>query len=745
MLVDRDRLADFQQLCERERCPVAVLGEVSDEAHLLVEDSQFDNAVVDIPLSVLLGKPPRMHRNGRTSRQRGADIDLADIEIDEAVNRLLALPTVADKGFLITIGDRSVGGLVARDQMVGPWQTPVADVAVTHTDFSHVYGEAMAMGERTPVALIDSPAAARLAVSEAITNLLAADVGDLGDIKLSANWMAACGDEIEDGRLFEAVRTVGMEFCPALGISIPVGKDSLSMRTRWQSDEQPMGVTSPVSLIISAFAPVADVRRTLTPQLDVKQAATLLLVDLSQGRNRLGGSALAQVFNQVGNESADCEDPQWLKQFAGFIIQARREGLLLAYHDRSDGGLFVTLAEMAFAARTGLDIDLKPLTRDGAIPGLLAQLFSEEPGAVLQVADRHLPRIHELAKIWGLEALLTPLGAIRNDGLLRFHRGPAPVFERPLVELLQRWSSTSYQIRKLRDNPRTAQAEFDRLADVGDPGLTPELTFKLESTRPNNGLGPRVAIVREQGVNGHREMAAAFHAAGFTAVDLHMSDIIAGRVDLQEFRGLVACGGFSFGDVLGAGRGWANTILHNGRARTAFEQFFARADTFALGVCNGCQMMAQLRDLIPGAEKWPDFVTNQSEQFEARLSMVRVEQSASIFLTDMAGSHLPVVVSHGEGQVSIDSAGVEQLADQQQIALRYVDNYGKVTESYPANPNGSTDGVTGLTTTDGRVTIMMPHPERVFRGSQFSWNPQEWGDESPWMTMFNNAYRWCTR
>ncbi|RLA16283.1 MAG: phosphoribosylformylglycinamidine synthase, partial [Gammaproteobacteria bacterium] len=742
MLVDVDRLQEFSDLCARERCPFAVLGEVTDDLQLLVEDSQFDNAVIDMPMPVLLGKPPRLHRTGISAAQVNPAIDLAAITVDEAVDRVLALPTVADKSFLITIGDRSVGGLVARDQMVGPWQTPVADVAVTHTDFEHFHGEAMAMGERSPVALIDSTAAARLAVTEAVCNLLAADIAELSDIKLSANWMAACGDELEDGRLFEAVRTVGMEFCPALGLSIPVGKDSLSMRTGWQDEEQPKSVTSPVSLVISAFAPVVDVRRTLTPMLDTEQAATLLLIDLSAGRNRLGGSALAQVFNQVGDQPADCDDPELLKQFAGFIIQARREGLLLAYHDRSDGGLLVTLAEMAFAARTGLDIDMKSLTRDGAEETLLAQLFCEEPGAVIQVAAVNLERINELAQTWEIQTLLTSLGGVTDDGVFTIRRGPVPVVERPLIELLQRWSSTSYQIRKLRDNPESAEAEFRRLKDKYDPGLTPELTFGLESHTSRDTAGPRVAIVREQGVNGHREMAAAFHAAGFTAVDVHMSDIIAGRVDLQSFRGLVACGGFSFGDVLGAGRGWANTILHNQQARAAFEQFFSRPDTFALGVCNGCQMMAQLRELIPGAESWPAFQRNQSEQFEARLSLVRVEESPSIFLTGMAGSHLPVVVSHGEGQVAISADQAEQLTDQQQVALRYVDNYGKVTERYPANPNGSTGGITSLTTEDGRFTIMMPHPERVFRGSQLSWSPSAWGDASPWMTMFNNAYRW---
>lgn len=745
MLVDADRLEAFSELCRRERCPFAVLGELTDDPHLLVEDEHFGNAIVDMPLPVLLGKPPRLQRTGVTAQLAHPGLDLSGITPDEAVNRVLALPTVADKGFLITIGDRSVGGLVARDQMVGPWQVPVADAAVTHADFEHFHGEAMAMGERAPVALIDSPAAARLAVTEAVTNLLAADIDQLSDIKLSANWMAACGDEQEDGQLYAAVRTVGMEFCPALGLSIPVGKDSLSMRTGWQEAGESKTVTSPVSLVISGFAPVTDVRKTLTPLLTSDLGATLLLVDLSAGRNRLGGSALAQVYNQLGDESADCDDPEQLKRFAGFIIEARREGLLQAYHDRSDGGLLITLAEMAFASRLGLDIDIKPLTRDGSVEPLLALLFNEEPGAVIQVADNDIDRMNELAARWRLAEMVTPIGRVSDTSSFTIRRGPVPFIERSLTDLLQRWSSTSHEIRKLRDNPDSANAEYNQLADVTDPGLTPELTFKLEPAAENIGGGPAVAIVREQGVNGHREMAAAFHAAGFTAVDVHMSDIIAGRADLQEFTGLVACGGFSFGDVLGAGRGWANTILHNAQAREAFAAFFARPDTFALGVCNGCQMMAQLRELIPGAEPWPSFVTNVSEQFEARLSMVRVEKSASIFLTGMAGSHLPVVVSHGEGRVAVSGDVAEGLAAHHQVALSYVDNYGQVTESYPANPNGSSAGITGLTTEDGRFTIMMPHPERVYRGSQFSWKPNDWGDHSPWMTMFRNAYRWCKK
>ena len=747
MLIDTDRLDDFAALCERERCPFALLGEVTDEPHLLVEDDHFNNAVVDMPMPVLLGKPPKLKRVGQTPTDTPQPLDFSSVDIDSAVNRLLALPTIADKSFLITIGDRSVGGLVARDQMVGPWQTPVADVAVTSADFHHFHGEAMAMGERSPVALTDSPAAARLAVTEAITNVLAADVQKLGDIKLSANWMAACGDETEDAKLFQAVRTVGMEFCPALGISIPVGKDSLSMASRWQQDGESKAVVSPVSLVISAFTPVNDVRRTLTPELNREVAATLLLVDLSNGQNRLGGSALAQVFNQSGGHSADCDDPALLANFAGFIIQARQQQLLLAYHDRSDGGLFTTLVEMAFAARCGLDIDIKALNRDNQLQSQLALLFAEEPGAVIQVADDQLVLVKALAEKWGLGPLLTPLGVVSSAAEVTIRRGPVPLLQRSLMDLHQRWSSTSYQIRKLRDNPVLASQEFDRLADAKDPGLTPELTFSLESPHlfqaKSAGPKPRVAILREQGVNGHREMAAAFNAAGFAAIDLHMSDIIAGRVDLHSFRGLVACGGFSFGDVLGAGRGWANTILHNPTARAAFETFFQRADSFALGVCNGCQMMAQLRELIPGAQHWPNFVTNNSEQFEARLSLVRIEQSPSLFLTGMAGSLLPVVVSHGEGRAGFDADQAQQSLAAGQVAMSYVDNYGQVTENYPANPNGSPAGITGLTTENGRFTIMMPHPERVYRGTQLSWKPPQWGDQSPWMTMFLNARRWC--
>ena len=749
MLVDADRLDDFAQLCDRERCPFAVLGEVTDEPRLQVYDRQFGNNTVDMPLPVLLGKPPRMERSAIFPVDGGDKLALESIDIDDAVNRLLALPTIADKSFLITIGDRSVGGLVARDQMVGPWQVPVADVAVTHADFDHHHGEAMAMGERTPVALIDSPAAARLAVTEAVTNLLAADINDLGEVKLSANWMAACGDPLEDGKLYQAVRTVGLEFCPALGLSIPVGKDSLSMATRWQQKGVDKRVQAPVSLIISAFAPVTDVRNTLTPLLDTDTPATLGLIDLSVGRNRLGGSCLAQVYNQIGDEPADCDDPEQLKRFAGLIIEARRAGLLRSYHDRSDGGLFITLAEMAFASRCGLEIDLKPLTPAAGHEALLGVLFSEEPGAVVQVAESDADHFYRLLEKWHLSDCFAKIGSVKKEPVLAFLRGPVPVLERSLTELHQRWAETSHQIRRLRDNPLLATEEFERLADDNDPGLLPELTFKLETPlaatsgqKPSDR--PRIAILREQGVNGHREMAAAFDAAGFDAVDLHMSDIIAGRVDLTGFRGLAACGGFSFGDVLGAGRGWASTILHNERASDTFRSFFQRPDTFALGVCNGCQMMSQLRELIPGAENWPDFVRNQSQQFEARLSLVRVEQSPSIFFTGMAGSLLPVVVSHGEGRVAADGAGLDSLNSARQVALSFADGYGQVAQRYPANPNGSPGGATAVTTGDGRFTIMMPHPERVFRGSQLSWKPPQWGDASPWMTMFNNAYRWCT-
>ncbi|MDX8410886.1 MAG: phosphoribosylformylglycinamidine synthase [Mariprofundaceae bacterium] len=728
----------FERLCRRERCPFAIVGRATDDGILVVYDEAFGNKSVDMPLSVLLGKPPKMTREAAHEPARLTPLDTSAINIREAAYRVLRLPAVADKSFLITIGDRSVGGMVARDQMVGPWQTPVADVAVTCRDFDGWAGEAMSMGERTPVALIDAAASGRMAVGEALTNIAAASIERIGDVKLSANWMAACGHAGEDARLFDAVQAVAMELCPALGISIPVGKDSLSMKTTWRDGEAEKEVTSPLSLIISAFAPVMDVRQTLTPELRSDGGETdLLLIDLGGGRNRLAGSALAQVYGNTGEVAPDVDDPDRLKHFFAVIQQLNRQGLILAYHDRSDGGLFAAVCEMAFSCRTGVNVRL-----DGLGDDALASLFAEELGAVIQIRRSERECVLALLADHGLAQSGHVIGSLRRDRRVVFTCGEKAVLDESLHDLLRSWSETSYRIAALRDHPDCAGEAFDKLADTHDPGLSAELSFDpdedicapfVHSSRP------RVAVLREQGVNGQMEMAAAFDRAGFACVDVHMSDIIDGRTSLADFQGLAACGGFSFGDVLGAGEGWAKSILFNARARDEFESFFVRPDSFALGVCNGCQMMANLRDIIPGAQEWPHFVRNRSEQFEARLVMVEVAESPSIFLGEMAGSRLPVVVSHGEGRAEFKSA--EQMYGAH-VAMRYVDAEGASTMSYPDNPNGSPGGVTALTTADGRFTIMMPHPERVFRTVQFSWHPHGWGESSPWLRMFCNARKW---
>jgi phosphoribosylformylglycinamidine synthase len=739
LALDPARLAMFEALCERERCPFAVVGKTTAQERLVVEDPRFDNHPVDMDLGVLLGKPPKMLRDVKRASAKLRVFDAKPIKIADALRRVLRFPAVAGKSFLITIGDRTVGGLTARDQMVGPWQVPVADVAVTSFGFDTNVGEAMAMGERTPIAVIDGPASGRMAVGEALTNIAAARIGPIERVKLSANWMAATGRLGEDAALFDTVHAVGMDFCPALGVSIPVGKDSLSMRTSWQENGRSKEVTAPLSLIVSAFAAVEDVRDTVTPELRLDAGDTrLLLVDLGRGRNRLGGSALAQVYCQTGDRAPDIEDPQRLRAFFGAIQALIAEGALLAYHDRSDGGLIVTLAEMMFASHVGLDI---------AIDGMgdpVAALFNEELGAVVQVRAGFAPLVQGAFEDVGLGDSVHDIGTIARDGFLRISRGGQEVLAVSGVELLRDWSSTSHAIARLRDNPACADQEFAAIDDAGDPGLHAMLTFDpQELPAISKQLRPRVAILREQGVNGQIEMAAAFDRAGFEAVDVHMSDIIAGRVSLDGFRGFAACGGFSYGDVLGAGEGWAKSILFNARAREQFEAFFHRGDTFALGVCNGCQMMSNLRELVPGATHWPHFVRNASEQFEARLVMVEVTPSPSLFFDDMVGSRIPIVVSHGEGRAEFASAAAREKA-KRYTALRFVDNRGAATERYPANPNGSPDGLTGLTNADGRFTIVMPHPERVFRTTQMSWHPREWGEDSPWMRMFRNARRHVT-
>nr|WP_041718661.1 phosphoribosylformylglycinamidine synthase [Alkalilimnicola ehrlichii] len=743
LAVAPERLDAFRALCRRERCPVAVIGHATAERRLRLDDRLLGEPAVDVPMELLFGKPPKMHRQVERGEAVGSSDDFEMLDPEQAGERLLRLPAVAAKDFLITIGDRSITGLVARDQMVGRWQTPVADVAVTLADYRGYTGEAMAMGERSPLALLDAPASGRMAVTEALTNLAAANVGDIRRVNLSANWMAAAGHPGEDARLYDTVRAVGMELCAQLGVAIPVGKDSLSMKTVWEQDGETRSVTSPLSLIVSAFAPVTNARRTVTPELRTRGGDTvLLLVDLGRGRNRLGGSALAQVHGLLGDTPPDLDEPELLVGFFNAVQDLLRDDRLLAYHDRSDGGLFVTLAEMAFAARCGLDIRL-----DNLGSGVIGALFAEEPGAVLQVRRAELDAVLDRLGEAGLDAHSHNLGTVRDDDrfLFRFH--DQAVIDRPRVALQQVWAETSYRMQALRDNPACADEAFQTLSDPDDPGLNPVLRFDpaedVAAPYVAAGARPRVAVLREQGVNGHVEMAAAFHAAGFEAVDVHMSDIIEGRAQLGDFAGLVACGGFSYGDVLGAGGGWARSIRYNDRARDQFEAFFNRGDTFGLGVCNGCQMLSQLKDLIPGAELWPRFVRNRSEQFEARLSQVEVLPSPSLFLDGMAGSRLPITVAHGEGRAAFGpESGPRKAASANLVAMRYVDGRGRVAEQYPANPNGSPGGITGLTTVDGRYTIMMPHPERVFRTVQHSWHPADWGEDGPWLRLFRNARRW---
>jgi len=744
--VDAVDLERFAAICERERCPFAVVGEATEEAHLTVADSHFGNKPVDMPLNVLLGKAPRMHRSAQREAGQGDDFNAASVYLDEAVGRVLRHPAVASKSFLITIGDRSITGLVARDQMVGPWQVPVADCAVTAASYDVYTGEAMAMGERTPLALLDAPASGRMAIGETLTNLAAARIEKLSDIKLSANWMAAAGHPGEDARLYDTVRAVGMELCPQLGLTIPVGKDSMSMKTRWSDEGAEKSVTSPLSLIVSGFAPVVDVRQTLTPQLRLDKGATdLILIDLGRGQNRLGGSILAQVYGKLGREVPDVDDAEDLQAFFAVIQGLNADGLLQAYHDRSDGGLLTTVLEMAFAGHCGLDLNLDGLLDDA--DDVPAVLFSEELGAVIQVRQDDTEIVLAQFSAAGLGDCVAVIGQPTNNGYVSIRLAGSEVFSGDRRLLQRQWAETSYQIQRLRDNADCADQEFDALLEEDNPGLSVKLGFDVNQdiAAPyiKRGVRPQVAVLREQGVNGQVEMAAAFDRAGFAAVDVHMSDILAGRVSLEAFKGLVACGGFSYGDVLGAGEGWAKSILFHAGARDAFQAFFERKDSFALGVCNGCQMMSNLHELIPGTENWPHFVRNRSEQFEARVAMVQVQDSPSILLQGMAGSRMPIAIAHGEGHAEFASEEALLQADLSgTVALRYIDNHGKVTERYPANPNGSPRGITGLTSRDGRVTIMMPHPERVVRAVTNSWRPDEWREDGGWMRLFRNARVW---
>ncbi len=728
----------FAALCERERCPYAVVGEITGEGRLLVTDSLLCVTPVDMPIEVLLGKAPRMTRDVRTIVKTAERLSTAGSTIAESLDRLLCLPTIADKSFLINIGDRTVGGMISRDQMVGPWQVPVADVAVSLNSYDGYGGEAMAMGERTPVAVLNAPASGRLAVGEAITNILAADISRLTDIRLSANWMAAGGEPGEDADLYATVRAVSVELCAALGITIPVGKDSLSMRTAWQDAAGDHSVIAPVSLIISAFAPVRDARATLTPELDLSQPTRLLLIDLGAGKNRLGGSCFAQVHCKSGGEPADLDSSSLLLALFAALREFKDRGLLLAYHDRSDGGVLLSVLEMAFASHCGFAIDLGPTVDP------IAACFTEELGAVLQVAAPRAAEALDILNRHGLGPLTRDLGEPRVGAEVQVSVAGRMVYSASRLDLHRRWSEVSFRIQQMRDNPDCAREEFSRLEDAADPGLHARLDYDpsedIAAPFISSGARPAIAILREQGVNSQIEMAAVFTRAGFDAYDVHMTDILTRRVRLGRFHGLVACGGFSYGDVLGAGEGWAKSILFNSVAREEFTAFFERSATFTLGVCNGCQMLSALKELIPGAAAWPRFVRNRSEQYEARLALVRVPPSQSMLLAGMQGSVLPIVVAHGEGQAEFDAgSSAASLIAQRLVTLQFVDNREQPTEKYPFNPNGSALGLAGLCSTDGRVTSVMPHPERVFRTVQNSWSPKDWAEDGGWMRLFRNA------
>ena len=771
MAIAPDSLPQFKAFCERERCPFAVVGVATEERQLVLADEGAPSPV-DMPMNVLLGKPPKMNRDVKTVKRDFKPVDLTGVKILDAAIKVMSHPTVASKRFLITIGDRTVGGLSHRDQMVGPWQVPVADCAVTLADYKGFSGEAMSMGERTPLAAIDAPASGRMAVAEAITNLLAAPI-ELSRVKLSANWMAACGEEGEDAALYETVRAVGMELCPALGISIPVGKDSLSMRTQWTAGGEKKKVTSPVSLIVSAFASLADVRGTLTPQLDATQDTTLVLVDLGRGRNRMGGSILAQVLDQVGNEVPDLHDPQDLVNLVNAVNALRAQGRILAYHDRSDGGLFAAACEMAFAGHVGvaLNVDLLVTEGDGISDSradfgdaknwasqvaprrdelTVKALFNEELGVLLQVRTSERNEVMQVLREHGLSKHSHFVGTTRpassaieaGKGEIQVWRDTKAVYSARVADLHQVWDSVSWRICQQRDNPVGADAEHAAAGEAGDPGLQVAPSFDPSDNvaAPFLNLArPKVAILREQGVNSHVEMAYTFNEAGFDAYDVHMTDLQTGRARLQDFKGFVACGGFSYGDTLGAGIGWARSITFNDQLAAQFKAFFDRQDTFALGVCNGCQMLAELADIIPGAQAWPRFTTNRSERYEARLSQVEVLKSPSLFLAGMEGSRLPIAVAHGEGYANYAFRGD---ADKTIAAMRFTDHRGQPTETYPFNPNGSPGGLCAVTTADGRFTAMMPHPERVFRNIQMSWTSLDKGEFSPWMRIWRNARKW---
>ncbi len=745
LAIGPETLPLFQQLCERERCPFAVVGVTTEEKELILEDGPGGERAIDMPMDVLLGKPPKMRRDVKRVEWKPEPFNAAAVKLPEAAFAVLRHPTVASKRFLITIGDRTVGGMSSRDPMVGPWQVPVADCAITLADYSGFRGEAMSMGERTPLASVNAPASGRMAVGEAITNILAAPI-ELPRVKLSCNWMAACGEPGEDAALYETVRAIGLELCPALGISVPVGKDSLSMRTRWSDNGQPRQVTAPVSLIVSAFATLSDVRPALTPVLQ-PSATSLILVDLGFGKNRMGGSMLAQVTNQFGGATPDVDDAARLKSLVTAVNTLRSEGALLAYHDRSDGGLWACLCEMAFASNRGLSLELDSLVRasekaDAAAGShALRALFSEELGVVLQVADSQTTHVLDVLRKAGFDGHAHIVGRPNDTHTMEVRAGGAVLLQADVKSLHQTWDEVSWRIARLRDNPESADSEHRLKGDATDPGLHVHLTFTPRTEAPAiTGARPRVAILREQGVNSHVEMSYAMAKAGFETVDVHMTDLQSGRLKLETFRGFVACGGFTYGDTLGAGEGWARSIMFNPALADQFKAFFARQDTFALGICNGCQMMAALSPIIPGAEAWPKFTRNKSEQFEARLSLVEVLDSPSIFFQGMTGSRIPIAVSHGEGFADFSQRGDAKRVHR---AVRFVDHHGRPTETYPLNPNGSPDGLTSVTTPDGRFTVLMPHPERVFRNILMSWTSGDRSAASPWMQMFHNARAWA--
>ena len=726
-----ESIALFDEICIKERAPYAVLGSATEDRHLLLEDSHFNNKPIDLEMSLLFGSSPKTHKDVESLANIEDAFNPINIELEDALNRLLNLPKIASKNFLITIADRSVTGLIARDQMIGPWQVPVADCAISLSDYLGYQGEAMSIGEKTPISLINAAAAARMSVGEALTNLMGAFIEDISHINLSANWMCASGHPGEDAKLFEAVKSIGMELCPQLGLTIPVGKDSMSMKSSWREGDKEKSVTAPLSLIISAFSRTPDARLQITPLLTNNLNSELFLIDLGLGKNRMGGSSLAQVFNQIGNETPDLDDPALFAKFFSVINTLNKEGLVNAFHDRSDGGALVTLLEMAFASRCGLDIRTSKL---------LYELFNEELGCVIQVSNHNREKVlNELEKA-GLKEHTKSIAKINETDEIIIYQDDIEVFKDQRVNLQKVWSSTSYHISKLRDNPESALSEYSELSESSN-GLKISPTFDINEniSTPylNQGKKPKIAILREQGINGHIEMAAAFTKAGFEATDVHMSQILSGEVTLSRFKGLAACGGFSYGDVLGAGRGWANSILLNHKAKDEFSEYFLRNDSFTLGVCNGCQMISNLREIIPGTEDWPSFERNTSEQFEARFTGVRINNSKSLFFAGMQGSVMPIAIAHGEGKASFKSKLPENT-----ISMQYVDHSGNASQIYPHNPNGSENAAAAICDDTGRVTIMMPHPERVFRAVQNSWHPNNWDERSPWMRMFDNAREW---